>query len=204
MLPLVVKVQAHNDHSDIDIAFVKQFIQEGSTKLLDVGAGTGIMVNALYPYCAHSTAIEPMEQFAKFIVRTETVSVVQKNILYYEPPENSYTIALLFGVMHYVNSIEAASIYRKIYRSLQQTEEKEERKRSILIVKQQFGVTGRVCVDGFSNDLNTHYYSEYRSVEEEKILLTNAGFCVTEVVDIYPKQYNRFDNTHFYAIIAKK
>lgn len=204
--PLVVKVQAHNDHSDIDIAFVKRFIQKGSTRLLDIGAGTGLMVNALYPYCKHITAVEPMAQFAKFIVQTETVHVVQENILSYELQENAYDIALLFGVMHYVNSTEAASIYTKLYRSLQKVENKGggEKESSILIVKQQFGVAGVVCVDGFSANLNTNYYSEYRTVEEEKILLSDAGFCVVEVVDIYPQEYNRFDNTHFYAIIAQK
>ncbi len=61
-----------------------------------------------------------------------------------------------------------------------------------------------VIINKYSEELKTIYYSEYRTVEKEKYLLAQAGFKNFEVFDIYPAECNRWDNTHFFAIVAEK
>ncbi len=71
-----------------------------------------------------------------------------------------------------------------------------------LIVKNQFGLKSRVVVNRFSEELQRHYVSEYRTLDEEISLLKSVGFSEFEVVDIYEPYMNRFDYTHYYAIVA--
>jgi len=65
------------------------------------------------------------------------------------------------------------------------------------------GETETVRVEGFSEELQTDYYSEYRTPEEEEKLLKAGGYRVVEKVDIYPKSFNRWDNTHFYCLVCQ-
>ena len=73
-----------------------------------------------------------------------------------------------------------------------------------MIVKNQFGLHEDVTVDGFSEELQENYFSQYRYIDKEIRLLREVGFNNIEVVDIYPKECNRWDNTHFYALVAEK
>jgi len=56
----------------------------------------------------------------------------------------------------------------------------------------------------FFKELQSYYFSYYRDLEKEKELLKEIGFKIKQVVDIYPKEYNRWNNTHFYAIVCEK
>lgn len=98
--------------------------------------------------------------------------------------------------MHYVNEIEAKSIYSKYFNYVSE--------QGKMIVKNQFGLHEDVTVDGFSEELQENYFSQYRYIDKEIRLLREVGFNNIEVVDIYPKECNRWDNTHFYALVAEK
>lgn len=97
--------------------------------------------------------------------------------------------------MHYFNRDEAARIYVKYHSLL--------RDRGKFIIKNQFGVNEDVTVQGYSEELKQNYFAQYRSIETETTILKQAGFSHFEVVDIYPPEFNRWQNTHFYALIAE-
>ena len=59
-----------------------------------------------------------------------------------------------------------------------------------------------VLVDNFSEELQKNYYANYRQVDSEISLLKDAGFNKVEKHDIYPPRCNKWDNTHYYALVA--
>ena len=54
----------------------------------------------------------------------------------------------------------------------------------------------------YSSELQSEYFSVYRHIDKEKAILKSIGFEKIEQYDIYDKQANRFDNTHFWALRA--
>jgi hypothetical protein len=60
-----------------------------------------------------------------------------------------------------------------------------------------------VIVDEVSEELGVRYFSEYRSVKHESVLLGDAGFSVEEVIDPYPDEYHRWANTRFLALVCR-
>ena len=74
----------------------------------------------------------------------------------------------------------------------------------VIIIKNQFGVEETVEVAGYSEENKTNYYSQYRTIAKETEILEKVGFSNIKTYDIYPKKANRWDNTHFYALVATK
>ncbi len=182
------------DFSKYDIEFMKKFSSR-SKSLLDLGAGTGLLIGHLAKNYKKIVAIEKYSEFSKFISKSPNIEVINMDLLEFKA-DCCFDYVSLFGVMNYFNKEEAISIYEKALYSL-----KEEGR---LIVKNQMGIDDDVVVDGFSEELQTNYYSEYRHIDKEIELLKNIGFRNIEIVDIYPKEYNRWDNTHFYALVCEK
>ena len=102
----------------------------------------------------------------------------------------------MFGISQYFNKKEITNIYKK-YRNYLKNNGK-------IIIKNQFGIDQDVIISGYSENLKTDYFSEYRHLEKEMDILNNVGFKNIKVIDIYPSKYNRWKNTHFYAIVAEK
>jgi hypothetical protein len=96
--------------------------------------------------------------------------------------------------MNYFNTDEATTVYKKAKSFVKLG--------GTLVVKNQFGVKEDVTVAGFSEEIGRNYYSNYRHVDSEVALLGLLGFKNIEVTDIYPAEFNRWENTHFYAITA--
>jgi HAD superfamily phosphoserine phosphatase-like hydrolase len=181
------------DFSRHDIDFVKRFAGPDKT-LLDLGAGTGLLLNALLADFRRIAAVEKYPEFSNFIQRAEHVSVTNADLLDFTTDE-TFDVVTLFGVMNFFSPEEAESIYRKIARWLHPA--------GALIIKHQMGVEQDVLVDGFSEELSSPYFSDYRHVEKEKLLLQSAQLQVEDVVDIYPAEFNRWPNTHFYALVCR-
>ncbi len=195
--PDVVKFSKSNDFSAFDMDFVKPYLG-CSVDWLDVGAGTGLLINGLHQKVRNVVAIEPVEEFSNFIVKAENVSVINETHSGYieKYADTPFELITCFGFIQYLNTQEARDFYKKFYPLL-----KENGK---FIVKNQFGVQGDVVVDTFSEALQSVYYSEYRTLEHEKKLMAEAGFKNFEVVDIYPPECSKWDNTHYFAIVAEK
>ena len=189
-----IKVNPQNDYTQIDANFVLKFADKNS-QVLDLASGTGLTINKYYDKVAHIDAVELFEGFSKFITKTPKITLYQSNILNFKSVKE-YDIITMFGILHYFNEQETEFIYKK-YRQYLKPNGK-------IIVKQQFGVEEDVCVSGFSEELQQNYYSQYRHIDKEQKILETIGYKNIEVVDIYPPECNRWDNTHFYAIVAEK
>ncbi len=184
------------DFSEYDIKIMKRIANKEKT-LLDLGSGTGLLINHLYGDFKQITAVEKYPDFSKFIVKSPNIKIITDDLLNLENLDSmKYDVVSLFGVMNYFDSAESQTIYKKVYGFL--------RNGGILVVKNQMGIEQDVIINGYSEELKTNYYSEYRQVDKEVDLLEKVGFSNIEKVDIYPPEYNRWDNTHFYAFVCHK
>ncbi len=183
------------DFSQYDIQLMKTLSEKNKT-LLDLGSGTGLLINHLIEDFKNITAVEKYPEFSKFIVESDKVNIINDDLLKMELPKNDkFDFISLFGVMNYFDSDEALFLYKKIKGYLKNG--------GTLVIKNQFGVNEDVIVNGYSNELETDYYSEYRHIEKEKEMLQGLGFSSIDTIDIYPPEYNRWDNTHFYALVCR-
>jgi predicted TPR repeat methyltransferase len=191
---LSLKLNPINDHTRIDADFILKYADK-KTALLDLGSGTGLIINKIYDKIGNITCVEPFEGFTKFIAKSGNVHIKHATLMNFEDIQK-YDLITIFGVLHYFNEQEAVDIYTKYYPHL--------KKGGKLIVKNQFGVNEDVTVDGYSEEQKTNYFAQYRHIGKEQKMLETVGYKNIEIVDIYPPECNRWDNTHFYAIVAEK
>ena len=183
------------DFSKYDINLMRSLAGK-DMNLLDLGSGTGLLINNLIDDFKQITAVEKYPEFSKFITQADNLEIINQDLLALDIPKTErYDVVSLFGVMNYFDGKEAEQLYRKIKDYI--------KKEGVLVVKNQFGINEDVIVNGYSEELKADYYSEYRHVEKEKRLLKETGFSNIETIDIYPPEYNRWDNTHFYALVCR-
>lgn len=192
--PNSVKLAHNTDFTDIDASFILSYANANS-KILDIATGTGLIVNKIYDKVDKIVCIEPYKEFTNFIIKANNIEIINKNIFDFETKEN-YDFITLFGFMHYVVENEAVEIYKKCYKFLNNSGK--------IIIKNQFGLEQDINVSGYSKEQKTDYYAQYRHIEKELNILNQVGFKSTKVFDIYPPEANRWDNTHFYAIVGEK
>lgn len=192
--PKSVKIRSFNDYTDYDANFILRYV-DNDTNLLDLASGTGLVINKIADRVKNITAVELFEQFSKYIEIRDNIKVVNIDIQNFRSDEK-YNLITMFGIMHYFNKNEATELYKKYYDYLLP--------KGKLIVKNQFALDDDVVVDGYSEELNKKYYSEYRNLDKEIDVLKLIGFKNIEKYDIYPPEANRWDNTHFYAIVAER
>lgn len=182
------------DSSDLDLNYLIKFLDKKST-ILDLGSGTGLLVNKLCAEGFNIHAVERYKEFAKFIELNENVVVNITDIRNYKPIIN-FKYITAFGVLNFFRLEDAFDLYKKIYAWIKPD--------GIFILKHQMGIVEDVLIDGYSDELGVEYFSNYRSLATEINLLTKAGFIIRRVDDIYGNQINRWKNTHFYAIVASR
>lgn len=188
-----VKVNPQNDYTGLDADFIMRYANANS-EILDLASGTGLAISKYYEKVGHIDAVELFPQFTKFIPKSPNISVFNESITDFEP-KKEYDLILMFGIVQYFNLEEIVEVYEKYAKHL--------KKAGKLIIKNQFGVKEDVIVSGVSEELGRPYHSEYRYLEKEKSILKTIGLDV-DVIDIYPPVANRWENTHFYAIVASK
>jgi len=177
------------DTSDLDVSFILKNSNDKS-RLLDLGSGTGLLVNRLANSFTKVVAVEKYPELSKFIETRGNVSVITSDLLDLNATEIFSTVTI-FATLNYFNLFEATKIYRLAFQALQSG--------GRLIVKHQMGIDETVSIE-----LDEYYFSEYRTLTEEIEIIKLAGFSNVQTTDIYPPQYNRYDNTHFFAIVADK
>jgi cyclopropane fatty-acyl-phospholipid synthase-like methyltransferase len=188
------KVGSINDHTQLDADFIVQYANF-NTRILDLGSGTGLIVNKLYDKVGSITCVEPFKEFTQFIEKSGNISIFNQTIMDFNSAD-AFDLVTIFGVMQYFSEQEAVEIYAKYYPYLKE--------RGKLIVKNQLGVSEDVIVEGYSEEQKTDYFSHYRHIGKEQKIIETIGYKNVEVHDIYPPECNRWDNTHFYAIVAEK
>lgn len=175
----------------IDVALVREHLKENAT-ILDLGAGTCTLASELFPFVKRIVAVE---KFAGFLESADDVPKLEKvcsDVTEFQTNEK-FDAILLFGVVNFLTNAEAQRLYSNCARML--TED------GVLIVKHQCGVKEEIVVDKYSDELQTHYNARYPSVGEERALLQEH--FQTEVIDVYPAEINRWENTHFYAYVCR-
>lgn len=192
--PNSLKLAKNSDFSTIDAKFILSHTNK-NTKILDLGSGSGLVINKINDKVKHILAVEPFIEFTKFINTNTNITIINKDILNFKT-NKLFDLVTMFAVVQYFNQDEIVKIYTK-YKNNLKTNGK-------LIIKGQFGVEDDVVVSGYSDELKTNYYSQYRHLNKEIDILKKIGYENIEVIDIYPPECNRWKNTHFYAIIAEK
>ena len=178
------------DSTILDLNYLNQHIAKNST-ILDLGSGTGLLVNRLSESGFNIYAVERCKEFTEFIHKNEKITINIADLRHFKP-EKVFHYVTAFGVLNFFTSDEALDLYKKIISWMVPD--------GILILKHQMGVD--VVIDGFSNELGMDYFSMYRAVDHELQLLTKAGFEIRRVDDIYGDQINRWSDTRFFAIVA--
>ncbi len=140
-------------------------------------------------------AVELYPEFSRFILPAENTLIINTDIMKFKTSE-TFNVVILFGVMNFFSTEEAQTLYKKFFGFVKPG--------GILIVKNQMGIDADVRVDNFSEELQQNYYSEYRCVSSETSLMSEAGFAIDRVDDVYPDSFNRWANTRFTAILCRK
>lgn len=181
-----------NDFSTYDSNFILNYAGKNSC-ILDLGSGTGLIVNKVHPSVQSITAVDIYPEFTNFIDKVDNVEVINEDILKYVP-EKKYDLITFMGVLNFFNDHEVREIYKRYQPYV--------KKNGHIIVKNQFGVTDDVIVSGYSEELGKDYFSHYRHIQKEVSIISSQGYEKVKIFDIYPKECNRWENTHFYAIVA--
>ena len=182
------------DKTLLDAQFLEPFLNTDSN-LLDVGSGSGLLLKHIYKKVGKITAVEPLKEYSRFIPPADNIQVVNQEIQNFTCTDR-FELITCFGIVQYFNIEEISSVYLKLFEYCLPG--------GRIIIKNQFGVQKAVLIDHFSTELNENYFSHYRTTKEEIDLLSKVGFTDFPVQDIYPPECNRWDDTHFYAISARK
>lgn len=191
--PLQTRNKA-KDFSEYDIGLMRRLSGREKT-LLDLGSGTGLLINHLQEDFKSILAVEKYPEFSKFIDCSTNIEVVNADLLEFETADR-FDVVSAFGVLNFFCGREAKQLYQKISRVMQPW--------GVFVLKHQMGIDADVVVEGWSEELQCDYFSEYRHVVREVKLLRECGFSVNEQLDIYPDEYNRFTNTRFFALTCSR
>ncbi len=183
-----------DDAIHYDFNLVKQFCHKNKS-LLDLGAGACTLANMLSESVREIMAVDFSESLMKKVKSPSNVYKVIADLRNFYV-KTTFDIILLFGVMNYFFcEKEIFSLYDNIKKMMN--------KNSMLIVKHQMGIRETVVIDNYSEEIKDHYIAIYRQRDEEVNLLKKI-FKVTQIIDIYPPSLNKWENTHFYALICTK
>lgn len=182
------------DTSAIEAEFISKYLKP-DMELLDLGSGTGLIINKIVGKVKKIIAVEKFEEFSRFIVENPSLLVINADLNGFKIRKN-FDIITCLGVAQYFSKNEILEIYNNIYSML--------KKDGILILRNHCGIYEDVIVDGFSEELGTEYYAEYRFIKNELKMLSKIGFHNIEIYDILPDTINVWENTRHYFIVCQK
>jgi len=182
------------DTSDLEIEFLKDHLSQVD-EILDVGSGSGLIVNKLIAHVGHITAVEKYEGFSKFIEDHPNLLVINSDLLHFKM-RKQFDAVLSFGVSQCFNTEDAAKIYQKLYAMT--------KPKGKLIVRTHCGLEADKVINGFSEELGTEYFAEYRLVSNEIKLMETAGFRFLNQYDIFPDELNVWRDTRHFIFICEK
>lgn len=160
--------------------------------LLDLGCGTGTLSEKLLDVSSLIVGVDKYPTFLKKCPNNPKFKPIESDLLSFETSLMFDTI-LLFGVINYLTSEEESLLYKNCKKWLKPN--------GVLLVKNQCGIKEDIFVDGHSTELKSEYNARYPWIHKQARTLKEL-FQV-EIIDIYPPEINRWENTHFYAFICK-
>lgn len=169
-------------------------IRRGGT-ILDLGCGQGTLTGELLGVADRVIAVDKFPEFFKLLPSDPKLTATASDVMTYDPVDAvPFSGVLLFGVANYLTPAEQDVLYGRIASWLEPG--------GVLIVKHACGVEAEVVVDTHSEALGEWYHARYPFVEDERGILVRH-FRAVDVVDVYPPELNPWQNTHFYAFVAR-
>ncbi|OCR13836.1 hypothetical protein BA918_07775 [Helicobacter pullorum] len=190
-----VKMAKDQDYSCVDANFIMQYSTDDS-EVLDLGSGTGLIVNKLFSHVKRIVCVELYTGFTDYIIKDKKIEINNINIFDFTTNDR-FDLVTAFGIMHYFNKEEALEVYSKYKFFLKDA--------GYFIIKNQFGLQETITIENrvLSDTNMVGYYSQYRSINSEIEILRQVGFQKVQVVDIYPPFANKWSNTHYYALVCQ-
>lgn len=180
--------------SEVDIAFLKKYLKNEFTHL-DLGAGTGEIINYTYTDVKKTVAVELFPNFTKFIVNHPSVEVINEDIRMFSTTQK-FEIITCHGVLQCFDRADAYKIYQNIYSMLSLG--------GYFIQRIHCGIKDDISVDGFSEELQTNYFANFRHIDKEVEFLKSLHFKSVEVFDLHGPELNKWENSHHYTIVCSK
>lgn len=177
-----------------DVEFVKKYIKK-TDKLLDIGSGSGLVVNKISPLVTYTLAVETFEGLTKFINREHNVDVLNVKLEEFKT-DKTFDISVMTGVSQFFTQKLIEGIYSTIFNSL--------KKGSKFLIRAHCGIEKDVEVNGYSEELECDYFAEYRQIDKEVGILRKIGFKEVTYTDELPDTINVWDNTRHYYIVCTK
>ncbi len=95
--PQSVKLAGNTDFTDIDASFILKYAGYKS-ELLDIGTGTGLIINKIYKKIKYIECVEAYTEFTKFIINSPNIKIINKNIFDYYT-DKYFDIVTLFALI---------------------------------------------------------------------------------------------------------
>jgi trans-aconitate methyltransferase len=178
------------DMLGLDVDVLNQVLPPMPATLLDLGCGTGDLFLAVLDQLAHVTAVDMVQAFLDRIPGDPRISRVQSPVTDYVP-EREFDVAVLFGVVTYLDIDAEFSAYRTLRAAAPH---------GTVIVKNQCGVDADVDIDGFSEAFNSRYVARYPSITHQAERLREVFGDVAVVR--YPAAVNRWENSAHVAFVC--
>lgn len=182
------------DTSDLEVSFYKQYIKK-DCDLLDIGSGSGLIINKLVSAAKQITAVEKYEGFSKFITEADNILVINADLDGFKI-RKEFDVILCTGVSQCFPKETMIGIYENMFDMLKPG--------GVFISRMHCGLKEDVIINGYSEELETEYFAEYRHVDKEKDLLLKIGYGEVELFDILPDELNVWDNTRHFIFICRK
>ena len=182
------------DTSDLEINFMKEYLSEDD-EVVDLGAGTGLITNKIEPLVKSVVAVEKFEKFTNYINKSDKILVINADLLGFKI-HKEFDKLLLTGVAQCFNKEDATGIYQRSFDMLKAG--------GIMIARTHCGLEEDVTIDGFSQELGTKYFAQYRKLDDEIDTIKSCGFEEVTTHDIFPDSLNVWDNTRHFMFICKK
>lgn len=174
-----------------DTELVKKYVKHNSS-ILDLGAGTCTLTAPFLDIPIEKVvAVDRYEGFLNKVPDHPLLTKICADVAQFYSTQ-IFDLILLFGVVNFLSHDEELSLYESCSKMMAED--------SVFIVKNQCGIANEVLIDKFSEELGTHYHARYPHFEDQFSKLST--FFKVELVDIYPNEINRWEDTHFYAFIC--
>ncbi len=175
-----------------DINFVKRHLALDDS-ILDVGAGSGLVVNALVESVKEIVAVETFKGLSKFI--DPKILVINAELTGFQI-RKQFDKIVSTGLTHFFPEEDIVKIYANMFDMLKNGGK--------LIMRSHCGLEDKVVINGYSEELNSKYFTEYRKVDTEKKILAEAGFKDIQIFDEVAAELNVWDNTRHYYFVCSK
>jgi trans-aconitate methyltransferase len=188
----------HGDHDAYDLAALAALGEgrDAPVRMLDLGCGTCVIPNLVVDRLGWTVhAVDYVAEFLTHAIDDPRLTTEVGDVRTYTGTPGAYDLVTLLGVITYLpDAAERRDLYARCAALLAPG--------GALLVKAQFGVAEDVEVHGHSEAFDRDYHAIYPLLSTEVALL-GESFAAVEVVDPYPAELNRWDNTHFHYLIAR-